>query len=288
MPIASYDFPIPFELSTPAGTCELNAEVTLDSGTGLYLLNPQACKSRVGLRVTNTNLPQKDGVQLHRRWLESYEIDLAVQMWSGLDTPACDELLQDMVDNLMLHVRAFQDPPDAPDARVYWTPEGKNQRMIKRARIDGDDEADLTIENGVTQIKFTVRSPYPYAWDASETTTAISATLTNGGTAEFWPVIKVFGPASTFTITNTSVEDDDGNPLVISYDSGQTGASAIGGGDYVEIDTFFETLYLNGDGANMKPGLVMLDSDFFPVAPGANNITISGATADVLWQNAWA
>lgn len=284
MSVASWDYPLPFWLSSPVGTLNLNAEVVFSNGSGFYLLNPSACNTTIPLRSSDTNLPQKDGEQLHRRFYQGYQMTLAIQFWESLESPACDELLQEMYDDLMRHVRALTNPTDG---RVYWTPSGLPDRMLKKVRLFESAAFSLE-ESGVTQVVFTVKSGYPYAWDSAEITSALPATLTNSGSADFWPVLKVFGATSAFTITNTSVLDSDGNPLAIEYDASQTGASSIGGGSYVEIDHFVETMYLNGDGANMKPGLVMADSDFFPLAVGDNTITISGATANVLWQNAYA
>lgn len=293
MAVASWDYPNLFQISDAnLGELDLNAAVTLDAGQGIYLLNPQGCRWEVPLRLTNTNFPQKDGTQLHTRFLEGAEMTLAVQMWETLDDVACDELLQDMVDNLRRHIRQLVRPPlwtpgpvVAQDPRIYWTPDGEAERMLKNVRLQ--ETTEQTLENNVTQIVFKVKSFYPYAMDAAEITDNPPDTLVNGGSADFWPVIKVNGPTSAFIITNQSILDDDGAQLEISYDGSQIGASAIGGGNYVEIDTFFETLYLNGSGANMKPGLVMADTTFWPIAVGSNQIIISGATADILWQNAW-
>ena len=288
MSVASWDYPNVFQISDPTGTLNLNAAVTLDSETGLYLLNPQACKSQTPLRVTNTNVPQKDGSQLHHRFYEGEEMILAVQMWDALDSPACDTLLQLMTDELMQHIRGLTNPPIPPnDARILWTPEGEAQRMLKAVKLN--DTTETTLEEGASQVVFTVKSPYPYSMDAADNTTALNATITNAGTAEYWPVVKVFGATSAFTLTNTSVQDDDGNNLAVVFDASQIGASSVpGGGQFVEIDMFWETMYLNGSGANYKPGLVMGTSTFFPLRVGTNALTISGATASVIWANAWA
>jgi hypothetical protein len=294
--VASWDYPIPFQISDYLGTLDLNTPISVASGEGILLLNPQASSTSIGLRSTDTNLPQKDGEQLHTRFFQGYTMTLAVQLWQSLEEPACDELLQDLTDELMRHIRALANPPKwatgpvlVQDPRIYWTPDGESQRMLKNVRLSGDTEATITMEeSGITQIVFVVKSGYPYAWDAAETTTALDATLTNTGSAAFWPVIKVYGPATDFTVTNQTLLDNVGNMLAITYDSSQTGAVSIAGGSYAEIDTFAETVYLNGDQTNLKPGIVMDQSDFFPIAVGANDLTVIGATADVLWQNAWA
>ena len=56
---------------------------------------------------------------------------------------------------------------------------------------------------------------------------------------------------------------------------------------YAEIDTFRNTIYQNGAGANLKDGLDVEMTDFFGLVPGNNVITISGGSVTVLWQAAW-
>lgn len=284
MSVASWE--VAFSLSTPVGTLNLNTLVALPSAsTGIYLLNPDGCKAEIPLRSTDDAIPQADGEQMHERFFAGYTMTLSVQLWQSYDVPACDELLQEMLDELMLHVRAFANPTDG---RVYWQPAGAAQRMIRKVQLNSS--ADITLASGLTQIDFQLKSPYPYAWTAAENPpTSLDATLTNGGTADFWPVIKVYGPATQFTITNTDVVDDFGVPLQIVYDSSRPGAQAIPGGSYAEIDTFRNTIYLNGDQDNLKPGLDIAVSDFFPIAVGDNAITLVGgaASATVLWQDAW-
>lgn len=292
MSVSSWDAPTPFVLSSNAlGTLNLNTQVSFNSGTGYYLLDPAACRWSVPLRVTNTNLPQKDGSQLHDRWDEGAELTLSIQLWETLDDIACDELLTEMVDELRAHLYQFRRPPlPAEDSRVLWTPDGQVQRMIKWAKLNETVEQAVSPPNP-TVITAIFKSYYPYAMDAAEITDALPDTLVNTGSADFWPVIRVSGGGggvSAFTITNTSVQDDDGNDLLIEFDASQIGADPIPAGDTLEIDMFQENMYLMSAGqANYKPGLVMSSSTFFPLQVGSNVITISGATADVLWQNAW-
>jgi hypothetical protein len=106
-------------------------------------------------------------------------------------------------------------------------------------------------------------------------------TLTNAGTAPMYPVFQVFGPTSFFSIGNLA------NGLQFVYDASLPGASAIGSGDYAEITMFRNTIYLNGDQDNLKPGVNILLSDFFPLEVGDNIVTITGADALVKWQSAW-
>lgn len=279
---------IPFDLDVPVGTLDFNTDILLSSGaTGQFFLNGENCEALIPVRVQDDDVPQGDGQQTHERFFSAFELTLAVQLWTS-DVPACDEDLTEMADMLMRYVRNIPSNPssDLVEARVHWTPAGANERMLRRVCLN--DALTWSMEGPVVQAQFQVKSMYPYAWDSQEIVTPLDATLTNTGTADFWPVIKVFGPTSAFIIT-TDVTDEFGNVLLIEWDTGNPGASGltVDPGDYIEIDTFRNTMYLNGDGANMKPGLTVGTSDFFPIAVGANNIDITGAAASILWQNAW-
>lgn len=274
------EWSVPFELQTPQGDLTLNSEVTLPSGdTGIFLLNPQACSTGFELRATDNFIPEQDGEQTHQRYWGGALMTLGVVLMEKTDAPACGELLQEMSDYLLKRIRAYTRPPAPPDdARVLWTPSGAAQRMLKDAVINAPYAPSL-IEGGATMFTWQVKSPYPYAMDAAETTTALNATITNGGTADFWPVIRVTGGGG-FTITNSSVTDESGNALQIIFDGTYSG--------FAEIDCFNGTIFENGDGANLSGFIDFLSTDYFWLQPGANDIAIVGGSANVLWQDAWS
>jgi hypothetical protein len=276
------DWTVPFTLITPQGNLELNNTVTLPSGaSGIFLLNPQACQTQIPLRATDNDVPQQDGEVTHERFWRGYLMTLGIVLMENTEAPACDSLLQEMSDYLLRFVRSYTRPPLAPDARVYWLPAGESERMIRNAVINEPyDPSDTDVGKMIT---FQLKSPYPYAWTQAETTTSLDATLTNSGTAEFWPVIRVYGPTSSFTITNSSVIDEFGNALQIIYSG-----TAIGGGSYAEINCFDGTIYLNGDSSNLSDSINFLSTDYFWLQVGENDISIVGAAADVKWQSAWA
>ena len=145
-----------------------------------------------------------------------------------------------------------------------------------RIRAEGD--------KGVTEITFVLDSPFPYAIDFTQITTHITGTtaISNDGNVPFYPVFKVNGATSGFTLSNTTTGKS------LTYDAGLPGASSIAGGDYVEIDTFRDTMYRNGNLNNLKPGLDVFTSEFWTLEPGSNSVTITGANVDVLHQAAWA
>jgi hypothetical protein len=109
--------------------------------------------------------------------------------------------------------------------------------------------------------------------------------VTNDGNADVWPVLHVHGGgANSWTITNNSVLDDDGNPLVFSYDPLPIGpAFAIPPGDYAILDMFRNKIELASSGADMTAGIEHAISDFWPLRPGSNNITKTGGmTVEIL------
>lgn len=288
---AVVDWSVPFSLETPQGTLLLN-QVDPSTG-GMWLLDTAGCSSTRLPRITRVNRAQASGETRVPPFSAGYEMTLKLGAWQTRDEIACDELLQEMWDALMLHVNAiFFDYPIADSfqaGRVVWTPKGEANRMLNGiwaiALPDEQDEGEIAAS-------FTVVSPFPYAWDETETDTAIGGSATvnlhNAGTASFYPVVEVFGPTTGFTLTNHSVVDQNGNALKVVWDASLPGAPTIGGGDFIEFTFFDEKAYKNGNGANAKPGIDILASDFFPLVPGDNLVEIDGASAQVKWQAAWA
>ena len=80
-----------------------------------------------------------------------------------------------------------------------------------------------------------------------------------------------------------TIQGNDHSDLIV----GGTGADSIAGGSYAEIDTFRNTIFLNGSGANLKAGVDELSSEYFGLRVGENEIAIDGASVDVLWAPAW-
>ena len=65
------------------------------------------------------------------------------------------------------------------------------------------------------------------------------------------------------------------------------GGQSIGGGEYAEIDTFRNTIFLNGDEDDLAAGVVIEDSDFWGLEVGNNVLDSSGPNFDVLWNIPW-
>ena len=285
----------PWYFQTPSGTLDLNTE------TGyLYLLEASGCDGGVDLRVTEDNIPQGNGDIPHRAFTTGYKIRLLLQLRTRIDPtwaqseapPACDGDVTTMLDTLGLHINEIlnQTTQAGVFQRLWWTPTGQPERMLNDIRLLERPVVTRT-ESDVTRVSFAVFSPFPYYLSHADTTTAFTdgetATLANDGNCDYYPVFRVNGPTSAFTITNNTELDDDGNPLEIVYDSTLPGAVAIPPGHYVEIDCFRNTAYLDGDVASRMAGIDIQASDFFTISPPGNSITIVGATMDAITASSW-
>lgn len=295
---ATVEWDIPFVLATPEGNLPLNGQDSVSGG--FFMLDQTKCSSSRDMRVTRDDIPQESGEILHPHFTAGYVATLALELWATVGSegaPACGEQLVDMWDRLLLHLNSILGDLPMLDAngRLYWTPTGKPDRMLNNVRL-----LALPIPtrgtDGLVEASFSVVSEFPYVWEAAETVTDLAGgsggtTIDNTGSADFYPVIRVHGPTNDFTITNESILDEDGAPLEVVYNASLPGASSIASGHYAELTFFRNTVYLDGDQDNLKKGIDVAATDFFPLVPGENVITVSGYTGaliEMLWQPAYA
>jgi hypothetical protein len=286
------DWDVPFTLISDQGQLDINS-----GPTSRYILDKSGCQSVAPIRATKDNIPQASGSILHKRYKTGYEIQLRMMYWewSGAQKkPACGGYATLMHDDLMKHLEAMLDE----DGRLLFVPEGLSDvRFFESTRWL--QEVTVDAQSGFLTVTFRLDSPYPYALNFTQQSDSFSSTdtLVNGGTAEMFPVIQVAAgssPLGAFTLTNLDNLDPQGNPLKIVFNEDLPGASAIPAGSYVEIITFRNSVYLNGSGANYKPGIDVEDSDFWGLVVGSNDITIVGdgsnpnPTVTILWADAWA
>lgn len=272
MAIAQWD--VPFALQTPVGDATISPLTADATVGGYYILVPPLCEAYAPVRADEAkyDVPHQDGSILNDRWLAGYQMKLAVSYWEDPDgKPACDDLLVTMHDRLMKLVRSLPRANTVEDNRVLWTPSGEAQRMLDKIRLLGEPRVRMT-EGGIVVCEFTVDTPFPYAISVAQTEPSIG-TVTNNGTAPFYPVFKVTG-GGAFTITNSTT----GKSIVF------TGSY---GGSYAEVDCFRGTIYQDGSGANLKDGIDPTATDFFTIEPGSNSLT-GGASGTVLLNDAWA
>lgn len=211
-----------------------------------------------------------------------------------------------MIDNLSLVLLAMRHA----DGRIFFTPSGHAQRLLDDVRLTARLTHSISSEGRLGQgegrmsvVTWGMASPFPYSITAAQTCTHVAAgttfTFDNAGTTDFYPVIHVYGPTSGgFTITNNTTG------LSLIYNPSLPGARDLTSGESIELDFFRNTAYLGPTpsspcandggpwtGENMKKGIEVVDSDFFPITPAAggpgNVIGIGGASMDVLWQDAF-
>ncbi len=292
MPIAEWENL--YQLITPEGTLDLN-DRSVDPGHGVYLTVKEGADSGTDVRSTSDPVPQGFGTIWHRGFANGYVLKLTVEYWvpgTGNALVPATELTnptaQEMDDVMMRHYRSIFDG----GGRILYAPAGLPVRLAddlfaiaKPQFSEGQAQMTTVLEFG---------SELPYLIDFTQTLTQLSAgsptaTLTNTGSAPYYPVFRVYGDFDYFVLTNETTE------MQIIYDDTLPGAVAVDSPDYIEIITFRNTVYLNGDGASRKAGIYIPTSDFWTLDPGDNIVTIEGAggstgngpNVDILWQAAW-
>ena len=253
----------------------------------IYRLRPDACSLTNSVRETKDFIPQSDGAILHRRFAGGMEMQLTIQMWLQGDIIACDFELQQMIDTLNGYLYGLMNAGDN-EGRVSWTPSGMSARMLDDIRLLSYP-VESQSPGAPYETVVTVDCALPYAENLTQLTTALPGTLANLGNRPTFPVYQIYGPYDGFVLTNTTTGD------VLEYDGTQPGASTVAALHYIEIDTFRNTMFLDGSGANRDAGLVMVDSDFSPLVPGNNVMTLTftaggagNASSQALVNAAWA
>jgi hypothetical protein len=251
--------------------------------------------------------------------------------------PACAGTLREMADLLGEYLETianidgqlvWQPSPWPADAPL------PNRRLLDMARSLGPSgdggggfvsiTQEKDADSPLTAVTFALLSPLPYVTDymnwpdspdaevsfATETSPGVNqqapdarVTVANEGNVEYQPIFRIHGPASYCKIINYSAVDEIGRPLQIVYDATLRGGFPIPDGKYVEIDCFHSTARLHyGAGlgtANAKACIDVLETDFFGLVPGDNDLFVNKAISfsdsfytgdgvEVVYRNAWA
>lgn len=299
---------IPFQLISTAVTIDLNPLIGVIAPSSPHPLGPQwivlpdGSQAGSAKRVTRDNSPQKGGEIVHKHFKAGLVFQLKmiacdVKTVEGEMTAVCGSDLVTLFDQLLLCLNAMENV----DGRLVWTPTGHASRLMDAARwLGSDGQAGGAFTSVVTDMEnevftgatFALLSPFPYAIDYAQTTTEVGGsagvvTIDNTGNTDFFPVLHVNGPTSAFQFYNHTTD------MVLSYDATFPGASPIASGRSVEFDFFRETAYFGPvggpwTGANAKPGIDIVLSDFWPITPGVStNIELVGASGQLLWQPAY-
>lgn len=270
------DWGLQFELETPYGTVTFNAT----DGVGPKLV-PSGCVAQYTARPSKDNIPQADGYEVHRSFRTGYDISLTVELWKTDQEVACDEQITVLGDYLDGAISSLQNPPDQL-GRLVWTPSGGTSRMFNQLSQWTAPVATQP-EDGPITIQFTVTSPFPYGMEEAEQDETVApgtTVITVPGNTGTYPVLRIQGGGggiNNFIVSNV----DLGAALV--YDG-----AAIPAGQYIEVNMFKGTAFLNGDGANYINGFDPELSDFWYLLPGDNQIDTNTVTVDFLINGAWA
>lgn len=295
------EWEVPFKLETPLDTDLIFNDP--DNPSGYFKLLYEGCKATRTLRNVIDKIPQGDGEIFHTRFRDGTEIQLAVALWENENDFACDAVLREMYEELVAHLDAILNG----GGRLLWQPSdyGSEWRMLESARWLNPIE--ISWDQGVAVCTFGLDSPFPYLMDLAQeqdppghTTMnlASNAVLVEAGvpktitlpafSAPFWPVMQIRGPlVGVVNIENTSVTDEYGTNLRFRYNSDRPGAIGLTGSQWAEIDTFRETIYLDSNLSNMKPGVDPEVTDFFYLKPGDNIIEADSCDVDFLINHAW-
>lgn len=273
--VSDWAAPNVFTLTNPYnGTMTFNEQTS----SGLYLLDNKVCNFGISTRVTKDNIPQFNGSILHERFLTGTEMLLSIQLWESDEKPACDDVLQVMLDELSGALRSLLNAGDNEGRLAWEIPTGGPVRMLDDIRLLIYPVSKISDTPALTTVTVTVDSAYPYAQDLTQQSTAVAdgatVAIDNTGTAGYYPVYRVGPAASGFVITL------NGTDLI-------TAVGTIDPGDFIEIDTFKGTMFLNGDEDDELDNLTIVNTKFSALEPGSNTVHIDGADTDVLWAPAW-
>ncbi len=309
------DWSVPFVLTvTGVGSLPFNQPFS-SSDRRRFQFDPSKCQTVLPVRSTEDDIPQADGKIPHRRWRSGFGAHLAIELWQDFDEdsdegdPACGLILQEMTDELGLFLNAMIRTglvQGESNARLIWTPADNVDRMLDRCQLaSAPTPTILGGELGGLLVELDIDTPFPYYISAAEIeppgsneiADGGSAVLTNAGNTDSFAVWQIYGAFDSFTLTNTTVLDTDGNPVVLSYDDNLppgSGTFQVVAPDYIEFGFFRGSGYLNGNQGSMMGGVRWDISEFFPLVPGPNAIDFAAVGGDgstkavYLANSAWA
>jgi hypothetical protein len=144
-----------------------------------------------------------------------------------------------------------------------------------------DDEPWLTEDDEPWLTSSGEAGTGPRRYPAAEP--AGTSSMFNAGTADAYPVLRVYGPCQDPTIENLT----QGKALVF-------GGLAIDAGEFVEIDTRAKTVRFLGLATDSRYGTVVFaESSWWTLSPGPNAVRFTpaefSAAAEVVieWRDAW-
>lgn len=287
-----------YDLVTPAGTVEFNR---FDLTARLQLSGVDGLAS-AALRTTASPLVARDGEIVSRSYRRArYPVLRGQVVPSGASEAAVLTSRQTLIDSLLSAHLAL----DGADGTLKWSPaSGAAPRQLTvrswaEVQIGGgflkefqfglaaanptivaqteesDDSTLLSAATGAgtwslgtsgAAVNWSLgTSGAAPAWTLGTGASPGIVTVTNDGNANAWPKLRVVGGVSgSVRVENLTTG------LMVSFDS-----LSVPAGHYAEIDTWAETVYLDGQATQtLAGGLDSAVSQFFPLAPGANSLRL--------------
>lgn len=269
------------QLVTPQGTLTFN-----DAASPRLLVLGVPGFDNHSLRTAIDPAPQRPGAIVHRA-LEGARypgIKCLLQGTDAATVAAYEDQIKGYVGSML-----------STQGRVIFQPPGKEQRFIEVNAYDAIEFEPVEsgsfgeplgfLKTGLIPLVASDPYSFTYAQDVNDILDGQAKVISNLGNVGWWPVLRVYGPFTGFTITNNTTGE--------SIAMGNSTPMSIAAGHYVEIISKWETCVLDGNVRHLEGYLDVASTDFWQLQPGTNTIAagfIGGAgttKVTVLSNSAW-
>jgi hypothetical protein len=299
---------IGYSLTVGSTTLTINggAGATSFSGSGWFAA-PDGVNFQTQISTPGVTRPQQHGSYLDAGWRDG--IAGSFTLYNMGETAA---LRQSQADDLVEVLNLMSGDSGLTGTLTWTMPGDSSQRQISGIYLT-QQPAFSTVGGMLKSVSFIVQSERPFAESASATNTdtttfaasgggftvpltipftftasgAGTTTVSNTGSVDALPIVRVYGPISAFTLTLTATGY---TAKRLAFASG-----SIASGDYWDVDLLEKTVTLNGGTTSMISALDLTTSSWFGFPPGDSTLQLTGSGYDtsntkarVLMRSAWA
>lgn len=270
-----------------AGSLTVYFNVSLADNTTLYTGNYNRLETIAGLdfpalRTATVPRAQQDGDILLDSFRGARYVTLAGMVRADTVT-AADTQAEFLRNVLNQAVRA--------DATLRWL---RRDGVTRQALCRCWEGVTIEPQGALRQFQFVLVMPDPVVYNdvqstVSNVTPATQFTVTNGGDADTYPLLKVYGNATTATTAFSAKNNTSGELVRLT---GLAATDLNTAAKFIQIDMNTKTV-VHSDGRNMLSFVDFTLSDFWPLLPGANLVQIVTVTGgnpskvDVVFRDAW-
>lgn len=244
----------------------------LDSSSNLLL----ALQGRTGFgmppyRRVEQQMPQVDGVRLKAVYANAADMNLPLLIKASSESALYTQ---------MEAMAGWFDPKLGAGKLRVATPNGNTrQRTCRYVAGLEEDDSDANRGPGWRQVVLAFRATSPYWQDTTASThdfgaATITASITNAGDVETWPVWTLHGVFTAVTLLNNTT----GDSLTITKTLTSTQSITI------TTDPLSPSV-VREDGSNQFSSITSTPPKLWSLAPGSNSITVtitgSGTNCDV-------